>query len=330
MNNIWIWAEERQGKLMEVSLELLNKGRQLADELKTDLAAVLLTDVDNTVSRMLIEYGADRVYVVEDPSLKLYQNDVYTGIITDLIKQYQPQIVLLGGTSIGMDLAPRVAARLKTGLTAHCMDLRIEQLNDISCMIATVPGWSGNLMVNIACPQKRPQMATVRPGIIARAARDIDRKGEIIKVEARIKQENTGIQTIEMIEQPPVGMPLETTDIVVAGGWGLKSAEGFGLVQELAGVLNAAIAGTRPALDAGWISEEQMLGSSGKTISPKLLISIGASGQIQFTTGFLNAKVIMAINDNPGSPIFEICDIGLVGDARQIVPLLTEGLKTGK
>lgn len=327
MNEVWVWAEQRSGRLMGVSLELLSKGLELSNELKVELATILIGDKVQDLAQELVAYGASKVYLIGDPRLKLYQSDVYARIIADLVERHKPQILLLGGTAIGMDLAPRVAAKVKTGLTAHCVDLYIDKVNDNPCLVAAIPGFGGNMMVKIVCPQRRPQMATVKPGVIEKPARDETRAGQIIKVKTEIKDEEFKSRTIEIVEREPVGVPLEEVDVVVAGGWGLNSAGGFNLVEELAEVLNGAVAGTRPAVDAGWVSEEQMLGSSGKTISPKLIISIGASGQMHFTTGFLKSKVVMAINDNPRSPIFEVCDIGMVGDLRKIVPCLAEELK---
>ncbi len=330
MNEIWVWAEQRNGRLTGVSLELLSKGLELSNELKVELATILMGAKAQDLAQELIAYGADKVYLVEDPRLELYQSDVYTRVMADLVKQYQPEILMLGGTAIGMDLAPRVAARVKTGLTAHCVDLYIDKVDDRPCLIAAVPGWGGNIMIKIVCPQRRPQMVTVKPGVMEKPTRDEKRAGQIIKVETEISDDEFKSRTIEIVEQEPVGMPLEEAAIVVAGGWGLNSAGGFKLVEELAEVLNGAVAGTRPAVDASWVSEEQMLGSSGKTINPKLLISIGASGQMHFTTGFLKSKVILAINDNRKSPIFEVSDIGMVGDLREIVPCLVEELKEVK
>jgi electron transfer flavoprotein alpha subunit len=327
MNEVWIWAEQRNGRLMGVSLELLGKGLQLSKELKAELATILIGDRVQNMAQELVNYGADKVYIVEDERLNLYQSDVYARIIAEMILEHHPEIFLLGGTAIGMDLAPRVAAKVKTGLTAHCVDLYIDKFDDKSCLFALVPGFGGNLMVKIVCPQQRPQMATVKPGVMEKSARDEGRKGEIIKVETKVEDDEFRSRTIELVEQEPVGIPLEEAEVVVAGGWGLNSAGGFKLVEELAEVLNGVVAGTRPAVDAGWISEERMLGSSGKTINPKLLISVGASGQMHFTTGFLKSKVILAINDNPKSPIFEACDIGIVGDLCKIVPCLVEEFK---
>ena len=326
MNELWVWAEQRKGRLMRVSLELLSKGLELSNELKVELATILIGDKVQDLAQELVAHGAGKVYLIEDPRLELYQSDVYTRVISDLIKQHQPDILLLGGTTIGMDLAPRVAARVKTGLTAHCADLFIDKVDDKPILIACIPGWGDNMMLKIVCPQQRPQMATVKPGVMEKPARDEKREGQIIKVETEISDEEFKSQTIEIVEQELVGVPLEEADVVVAGGWGLNSVGSFKPVEELAEVLNGAVAGTRPAVDAGWVSVEQMLGSSGKTISPKLLISIGASGQMHFTTGFLKSRVVLAIDDSQKSPIFDICDIGMVGDLRKIVPCLLEEL----
>lgn len=327
MSEIWVWAEQRNETLMDVSLGLMAKGSQLAKELKGELAAVLMGHGIEGLGEELIAYGAEKVYLTEDPRLRLYQSDVYARIIADVIEQHQPEIFIFGDTATGVDLASRVAAKVRTGLTSHCVDLQIEQTDNGPCLVATVPGFSGNLMGKIACPKKRPQMATVKPGIMGNPNKDVKRVGKVIRVQADIHDEEFRAQTIEMEEQALRGIPLEDAETVVAGGWGMKAAGGFKLVEELAEVLHGAVAGTRPAVEAGWISEERMLGSSGKTVSPDLLVTIGASGQIQFTSGFLKSKVILAINDNPHSPIFEVCDIGLVGDLRQVVPCLIEELK---
>jgi electron transfer flavoprotein alpha subunit len=273
MSEVWVIAEQRLGKLMNVSLELLGKGAELAQKLKVGLAAVLLGDNVHALAEELICYGADMVYLEEDPRLRLYQSEIYADLVAKLVSTYQPQIVLIGATGIGRDLAPRIAAKLKTGLTAHCVELSIiDEDSERPQLTQVVPGWEGNLMVNIACPVRRPQMATVSPGVVTKRRR----------------------------EEP---------------------------VEELAMVLGGAVAGTRPAVDSGWIPEHRMIGQSGKTVRPKLFISIGASGAPQFTTGFLKAKVVLAIDQNPKAPIFEVADIGLVGDLREILPCLMAELK---
>lgn len=326
MNEVWVIAEQRLGKLMNISLELLNKGAELASTLKVGLAAILLGDNVQMLAEELIRYGADRVYLGEDTGLRLYQSETYTDVIAQLIKEQQPQIVLVGGTSIGRDIASRVAARLRTGLTAHCVDLYIEQDDHKPQLVQVVPGWGGNLMVKITCPERRPQIATMNAGVVSKCSRDEQRKGEIIKLTVNTKID-LSVETLEMVEEAPSSVALDEAEVVVAGGWGLFSAGGFKPVEELARILGGAVAGTRPAVDAGWIPEHCMIGQSGKTVNPKLFISIGASGAPQFTSGFSKSKVILAIDQNPKAPIFQLADIGLVGNLQDILPCLIAELK---
>jgi len=326
MNEVWVIAEQRVGKLMNVSFELLGKGTELARQLKVGLAAVLLGDRVRALTRQLVCYGADRVYVGEDPRLRFYQSEVYADLVAKLVDTHKPGIVLIGATSIGRDLAPRIAAKLKTGLTAHCVELRIvNEDTEKPQLVQVVPGWGGNLMVNIACPVRRPQIATVSPGVMTKCDWE-EREGEIITLVVDVQQE-LRVETLEMVHEESTGAALEEAEVVVAGGWGLLSAGGFELVEELAKVLGGAVAGTRPAVDSGWIPEHRMVGQSGKTVSPKLFISVGASGAPQFTAGFLKAKVVLAIDQNPNAPIFDVADIGLVGDLCDILPCLVTELK---
>jgi electron transfer flavoprotein alpha subunit len=326
MSEVWVIAEQRLGKLMNVSLELLGKGTELAQKLKVVLAAVLLGDKVQALAEELVCYGADRVYLGDDPKLRLYQSEIYADLVAKLVSTYQPQIILIGATSIGRDIAPRIAAKLKTGLTAHCVELYIiNEDTEKPQLIQVVPGWGGNLMVNIACPVRRPQIATVCPRVMTKCRWE-ERNGEIITLAVDI-QEELKAETLEMVPEESSGVPLEEAEVVVAGGWGLLSSGGFEPVTELAKVLGGAVAGTRPAVDSGWVPEHRMVGQSGKTVSPKLFISVGASGAPQFTTGFLKAKVVLAIDQNPKAPIFEVADIGLVGDLREILPCLVAELK---
>lgn len=324
---VWVWAETRGGKIARVSLELLGKGADLARGLSGKLAAVLIGNDLAEMSRELIAHGADKVYVITDPRLDYYQSDVYARLMADLIHKHQPEIVLLGATSLGKDLAPRVAARVKTGLTAHCVDLYLEQVAGRPQLAQVVPGWGGNIMLKIVCPEKRPQMATVRPGVLEKPERDETRRGEVIQVAAKIRDEDFKARTIEMVEEKVVGVSLEEAEVVVAAGWGQCSAGGIEPAKELAGILGGALAGTRPVVDKGEISEEQLIGQSGKTVSPRLFISLGASGAMHFTTGFLKSKVILAVDRNPEAPIFQSCDIGIVGDLNEVLPCLMAELK---
>lgn len=319
---VWIWAEQRQGKLMDVSLELLGKGRELAQKLGSGLASVLLGDGMENLAWELVHYGAEKVYVLEDPRLQLYESNLYASLLADLARRYEPNILLLGATMLGKELSAAVAARLKTGLTAHCIDLYI---NDKARLVEVVPGQGENTMLEYTC-LRNPQMATVKPGVFTRPERDEKKIGDVIKVAFEIK-EGLRARTVEVVEEKPQGVPLEAADVVVAGGWGLHSVGGFETIRELAQTLGAAIGGTRPTAEKGWIAEQSMIGQSGKTVSPKLFISVGASGAMHFTTGFLRSKVILAIDQNPKAPIFEVADVGILGDLRDILPLLTEELR---
>jgi len=324
---VWVWAEQRAGRLMPVSLELLGKAKELAGSLGTRLVGTLVGDQMDSLAQELIDYGMEKVYLIESQRLKLYQSEAYARLLAELVRQHQPEIFLLGATAIGMDLAPRVAAKLNTGLTAHCADLYLEEIAGKKKLIAAVPGWGGSILVKIVCPVANPQMATVRSGVFERPPKSSGNKGEIVKVSTQLRDEDFRAETVEIVETKPTGILLEEAEIVVGGGWGFQSVGGFKLAEELAEVLGGTTAGTRPAVDAGWVREDRMIGSSGKTVAPKLFVSAGASGAMHFTTGFLKSKVIVAIEQNAKAPIFDVADLGIVGDLGKILPLLIEELK---
>ena len=324
---VWIWAEQRDGRLMGVSLEILGKGCQLAEKLGVGVAAVLLGEKVEGLAKELIAYGAGKVYLLEDPLLRLYQSDLYTRVIAELVEHYKPEILLMGATTIGMDLAPSVAARVETGLTAHCVDLTIEPVNNKPLMVAAIPGFGGKIMVKIACPEKRPQMATVKPGMMEKASKDETRQGQIIREKFDLRPEDMRARTLDMVEEKPVGIPVEEAETVVSVGWGIQSGQNLNLAREIAKLLRAAWAGTRPAVDKGWVPEEAMIGQSGKLVSPKLFISLGASGAMAYAVGFLKSKVVLAVDKNPNAPIFEMCDIGIVADLSKLLPPLVEEFK---
>ena len=326
---VWVWAERSVGRIARVSLELLSKGGDLAQRLRGRLAVVLIGNNLRDAAQELIGYGAQKVYLIEDPGLELYQSNAYTRLLAESIQEHRPEVVLLGATSLGKELASRVAARLEIGLVAHCVDLYVDENGERLQLVQVVPGWSGNLMLKILCPERRPQMATIRAGIMELPSRDESRRGEVIVEVVSLKKEDFRIKTIKVVEEKPVGAELEEAEVVVAGGWGLYSAGGFELARELAQLLKGVVAGTRPVVDKGLVPEEHLLGQSGKMVSPKLTFSLGASGAMHFTTGFLKSKVILAVDLNPEAPIFEICDIGIVGDLREILPRLVEELKEG-
>ncbi len=327
-SEVWVWAEQRNGKLMDVSLQTLGKALELSQDINGRVAAVLIGDDAGALAEELVSYGAEKVYLVADAQLKNYQSNAYTRIISELIEQYQPEMMLFGANIIGMDLAPAVAARVRTGLTAHCSDLKMETIDGKSQLVATIPGFSGGMIVKISWDEKRPCMATLSSGAAEKPELDQSRQGGIITVDYQATEDDLKIQTIEMVEKQPAATPVEGAAIVVSGGKGVKSEDEVKLIQELAKVLGAAVGGTRPARDAQWVVEDNLIGSSGKTVSPKLFISIGASGAAHYSCGFQKAKYVIAIDKDPQAPIFEACDLGIQADLNEIVPALIEALKT--
>jgi electron transfer flavoprotein alpha subunit len=325
-SQIWVWAEHYRGEIAKVALSLLGQARELGQQLgHGEVAAVLMGADSPRLSEELFAHGADKVYLAGKPSL--FETESCADLMTRLIQRYQPEIVLWGATSLGQDIAARVAARLGTGLTAHCIDLQIQEMSGKLQLVAMVAGWGGNLALKIICPEKRPQMVTVKPGIFSLPAPK-ERKGEIIPVDMVPIEPRLDI--VEVVAERDEASPLEQAAVVVVGGWGLISCGGFKLVEELAQILGGKVGGTRPALDAGWISADQMIGQSGKTIAPQLLITLGISGAAQFTTSVLNSRFILAIDKNPKAPIFEMADIGIVGELQEVLPLLISRLKATK
>lgn len=325
---IWVIGEQRRGRLEEVSLELLSKATTLSQRMGVALSAVLLGDEVEEVARELVFHGAEKIYLLEDAQLRYYQSEAYTRLLAGVIKEHKPQIILIGATEIGKELAPKVAAKLRTGLTAHCIDLYVGEVDAAPHLIHVVPGWGGNLVMHIICPQKRPQVVTVKPGVLPKPVRYENKKGKIIRVKPDVRdQDFSRIETVEVVEEPPKGKALESADVVVCGGWGMNALGDFSKVQELADILRGAVAGTRPAMDKGWIDEAQMIGQSGKTVSPGLFVSLGASGVMHYTTGFMGSKVVLAVDQNPQAPIFQMADIGVVGDLCEVLPCLIEELK---
>jgi electron transfer flavoprotein alpha subunit len=326
---IWIYAEQREGQLVKVNFELLSKATELCKHLEADLVAIL---VGHGVEKLALELSvhADKVYAVDDPKLELYQNQAYASAVADLIREHKPEILLMGATEIGEDLAPCVAAKVKTGLTTHCIDIRIEDYEGIPILFQTVPGWGGAKRIDIICPQARPQMATVKPGVFATAATTKDRKGKVSIISPQLDDRLFRAKTVAMKEKRPSELPLEEAKVVVAAGWGINSLGSLDQVQELSDVVGGAIAGTRPLLDKGYIAETQMIGQSGKTVSPKLFISLGASGAMHFTTGFEKAKYVLAVDQNPQAPIFQVADVGIIGGLREVMPHLIEEFKKFK
>jgi len=318
---VWVIAEQIDGRILAVSLQLIGQARELADELGTFVEVVLLGDKLDEQTQELFAAGADRVYLGDAPDLAFYQPQIYTEIVVKLAQERQPEIMLIGSTSMGRELAPLVAARLKTGLTAHCIDLVLDQ-NTI--LEQRVPAYGG--LLSIICPEKRPQMATVARGVFPTPELDENRTGEIVPLDVPEEIPHR-IQTLEVVREQPEGVLLESAPIVVAGGAGAGDLKGWRQIADLAQVLNAALGCTRPAVDEGWAGLETMIGQSGKMTSPELYIGVGLSGELQHMVGIADAQVMVAINNDPKSPVFEQVDYGIVDDCREFVPVLIAKIK---
>jgi len=321
---VWVFAEQRRGAVKNVAFELISRGRELVDTLKTELCAICLghniADVDS-----LIAHGADKVYLVDSPDLADNQEDYLTHSLLDLIKEYKPEIVLAGATALGRSFFPRVAAILNTGLTADCTGLDID--SEKRLLLQTRPTFGGNIMATIICPNKRPQMSTVRPRVFKKNTPDPARKGQIIKVDFKKESITAKTKLLSFVEDLTERVKLEDADIIVSGGRGLGKAENFKLLAELADTLGAALGSSRAAVDEGWIPYSHQVGQTGKTVCPKLYIACGISGAIQHLAGMQTSDCIVAINDNPDAPIFQVAHYGIVGDLFQVVPLMIKKLK---
>jgi electron transfer flavoprotein alpha subunit len=318
---VWVIAEQIDGRLLAVSLQLTGQARKLADELGTSVEVVLLGEKLDGQPQQLFAAGADRVCLGDSPELAFYQPEIYAEIIVKLAQELQPDIALIGSTPMGRELAPLVAARLRTGLTAHCIDL---VLDEAGVLEHSIPAYGG--LISITCPHRRPQMATAATGVFPTPELDETKTGEIILLEVPADLPRR-IQTLEVVRQEPEGVPLESASIVVAGGAGAGDVEGWHQIAELAKALSAALGCTRPAVDECWAGLETMIGQSGKMVSPELYIGVGLSGELQHTVGIVGAQVMVAINNDPRSPVFEQVDYGIVDDCRKFVPLLIDKIR---
>lgn len=325
---VWVYAEQRQGVLTPVVRELLGEGSRLAKEIGTKLCAFLVGDNVEPLVKELIRYGADKVYVAENPLLKNYTTDAYAKVITDAIHEYKPEIVLYGATHIGRDLAPRIAARVNTGLTADCTGLAIDPVD--KKIMQTRPAFGGNLMATIICPDHRPQMSTVRPGVMQKLPPDDTRTGEVIRVNVKLEPSDIRTKIIEIVKSTKEIVSLTDAKVVVSGGRGLGTPDGFKLIEKLAKVMGGVVGASRAAVDAGWIDHSHQVGQTGTTVKPKIYVACGISGAIQHLAGMQTSDTIIAINKNPRAPIFEVADYGLVGDLYDIVPLLIEEFQAAK
>jgi electron transfer flavoprotein alpha subunit len=323
---IWVIAEHLHGQFRRGTLELLGEGRRLADKLGVQLSAVLLGDGVGEMGTELFAYGADKLYLAQDPVLAHYRTGPYTDVLAGLINQHKPEIVLISATPQGRDLAPRVAARLSAGLTADCTGLDIDEGERL--LVQTRPAFGGNLMATIVSRYARPQMATVRPGVMKALEPDASRTGEIVKVPVHLDERSMLTKIVEIVQLDTDGrVNLQDAEIIVSGGRGLGKPESFALIRELAEALGGAVGASRAAVDAGWIPAYHQVGQTGRTVQPKLYIACGISGAVQHLAGMSSADCIIAINKDPAAPIFSIATYSVVGDLFEIVPELTRKLR---
>ncbi|MCC0628247.1 electron transfer flavoprotein subunit alpha/FixB family protein [Clostridioides sp. ES-S-0108-01] len=323
-NGVWVIGEQREGKINPVTIELIGEGRKLADQLGKELAVVIAGyEVEKEVKELL-HYGVDKAYYINDPLLKDFTTDGYAISIASLIERKKPEVVLVGATSIGRDIAPRIAGKVGTGLTADCTKLEID-LTD-NKLLQTRPAFGGNLMATIVCPKNRPQMSTVRPGVMAKAVRTESETGVLEVVTPELTENMIRTRLVEILPQEKKSINLTDARIIVSAGRGLKKAEGFELIKELADKLGAEIGASRAAVDSGWIEHSHQVGQTGTTVRPELYIACGISGAIQHLAGMSDSKYIVAINKDSKAPIFNICDYGIVGDLYEILPEMIESL----
>ncbi len=320
---IWVFAEVKEGNVRKITFELLSQGRKMAQKLGEELVAVILGSGVEGLTGRLAEY-ADKVFWADDPALGSYTTDAYATVITNLLKEHQPSIFLCGATIIGKDLSPRVAARLQTGLATDCTALSI---GDDGILVAERPVYAGKAFVEVVCPVSRPQMFSVRPNVLKMLPPDASKKGSVHKVEAKIDPSSLRTTIIEVLKAAGAKVDLTEAEIIVSGGRGMKSAENFKVLEELAAVLHATVGASRAAVDSGWRDHGDQVGQTGKVVTPNLYIACGISGAIQHLAGMGSSKVIVAINKDPEAPIFQKADYGIAEDLFKVVPILTQEFK---
>ena len=325
--NVWIYAEQRAGKLSTVSYELLGAGRKLADDLGQQLVAILLGSNMRAAADELIAYGADKVYYMDSPALEKFADEPYARVLTDLVKEHKPAIVLAGATAIGRSLIPRVAAELRTGMTADCTGLDIDPEKKI--LLGTRPAYGGNIMATIICEEKRPQMATVRHKVMKPLEKDDSRKGEVMEKSIVESELTIRAKVVDIIKEMEDTCNIAEADIIVTGGRGVGCKENFALVHDLAAAIGGAVGASRAVVDAGWVPYSHQVGQTGKTVCPKIYFALGVSGAIQHLAGMQSSDVIIAVNNNPDAEIFKVATYGIVGNLNEVVPEMIKQLKNG-
>ena len=333
---VYVFAQQVDNELSGIAFELLGKAKELAADLSTDVTAVLIGSGVKGLVDQLAEYGADKVIVVDDPELKEYRTEPYAHALASVINEYKPEIVLVGATAIGRDLGPRVSARVATGLTADCTVLEIgdfpinpvpNQEQKHNQLLMTRPAFGGNTIATIACPDNRPQMATVRPGVMQKIDPIAGAKAEVIEYNPGFTPNNKYVEILDVVKELSDTVDIMDAKILVSGGRGVGSAENFKILQDLAEVIGGTVSCSRAVVDNGWLPKELQVGQTGKTVRPNVYFAIGISGAIQHTAGMEESDIIVAINKDETAPIFDVADYGIVGDLNKIVPKLTEELK---
>jgi electron transfer flavoprotein alpha subunit len=323
---VWVFVEQTEGQPVRVSLELLGKGRELADRLEVDLTAFLLGESVQETGQELIFYGADEVIVADHTLLRDYRTELYTDIISEQVMARKPEVLIVGASPIGRDLAPRLSFRLNAGCTADCTGLDIDEENRL--FVSTRPAFGGNVMATIICPENRPQMSTVRPGVMVLPERDESREGRAINLDLQLDEKDVKVKILESVKATGEGVNIAEAERIVAIGMGAEDEETCETVKALAQLLDAEVGATRFAVEAGWVSHDHQIGQTGKTVRPELYIGCGISGAIQHTAGMSGSKMIVAINKDLNAEIFKIADYGIVGDVKKVVPAIISELKS--
>ena len=334
----WVFIEQEGGVIHPVSWELLGVARRLAGEVQDELEAageqavvegILLGDQVEPLAKEAFRYGAERVYLLDDPIFKQYRNGAYFNSLVSVVQKYQPEVLLIGATTLGRDLAGSVATGLRTGLTADCTQLQMGEAKGSTqkLLLATRPAFGGNVIATIVCRNHRPQMASVRPRVFPMPEAKAEAEGEVVREAVEIREENIGVQILKVIRSQAEDANIEYADVLVAGGRGLGGPSGFQLLIELAHELGGSVAASRPCVDAGWISYDHQVGQTGKTVRPKLYIAAGVSGAIQHKVGMQDSDFIIAINRDPHAPIFDIATVGIVGDVFEVIPEMIQQIR---
>ncbi|KAF2955353.1 electron transfer flavoprotein subunit alpha/FixB family protein [Marinitoga sp. 38H-ov] len=321
--DVWVYIEIENNNIKKVSLELLNEGRKLANKLNSNLVAIYINNKDYFSE--IGKYNVDKIIQLHNEKIKHYNTQIFTKAISDLALEKKPYIFLIGATHQGRDLAPRIAAKLNTGLTADCTNL---DLDENGLLLQTRPAFGGNIMATIICPEHTPQMATVRPGVFEKTKINENKNYSVEKIE--FEPINSNIEILNLLKKESLSKDISESDIIIAGGRGLGNPKGFELLEELASELNGVVAASRAAVDAGWANHDIQVGQTGKSVKPKIYIACGISGAIQHIAGMKDSKCIIAINKNKDAPIFKIADYGIVGDLYEVIPVLIKKLKENK